>query len=731
MKTVIPTKIDVNNLKQMKAYLLAFLQTRWHDELYREGRDPNLLHKGGKALPVGTIRKWGDKTYKKIPGGSKEKARWVRMYQGESRGKNISIGIIKRKIQQAQSYEALVKIVRDNRSRFLKEDGQIDPIIGKFLQLAKEKKPSVVEKKTTVQNKKDQVQDETQSELQEKEKLIKEIQKTLENPKLGGNSKRALQSTLKDLKKEIAELKKEESLPAEDKKESIDKIAEKKAAEVPNQEPVTTPEEIQKVINQAVPENRSLIQAKLMGKSGEGSNQLDEVQKGPYEYQPGFTEAGHGLGSLLDYTKVVPKNIALANPKTILDNPRPSWIPELDSDFFKYTNNRIVAVKLSDDKYFLKTSRKVVGTGGSEGVLVSLDVLSATQHYYLNKVKAENKKYIEEYRNEKIKKYESQIQELKQKENSGQTLSEADKFNLWRAEENLKNPQKIKPMGIKPVRTLADNKMTYVQSNLFAQMGIVKLKDKWEANTELVRDLKQKMSDMQIQYEDMLNTYAKGQETSYGDKGLKNDLLKSHGVKVKRQNGDEITPSEINDISQALNAIYKVFGNRKEMCEKFGLKISHSGKVLMHARTASGIYFPAFRAIGVSKKRGSQAFGFTLAHEFGHFMDNYLGDGKGLYFDSDKAGSLSNQIADTFRSSMEVPQKSNYQNRTCECFARAMAQYVAFKSGYLEDYQSSKNTAGNHPSAKDFESKISPLIDQWLKENSSFLKSCTYKLVLK
>jgi hypothetical protein len=247
------------------------------------------------------------------------------------------------------------------------------------------------------------------------------------------------------------------------------------------------------------------------------------------------------------------------------------------------------------------------------------------------------------------------------------------------------------------------------------------------AHIDLMNLLEFKSNDMQIQYDDNYSVYHKGEETSYGDKGTKDTLLKSYGVKIKRQNGDEITDKETAQVKTALDSVYSVFGNKSEMARKFGLKISHSGLVGMHARKAVGLFFPSYKAIGVSF---SASAGLTLAHEWAHFMDHYVGHQKNNWHNSDDWNSTAGQIAVNLRSKLKNATK--YSGRTCECFARSMEAYYAYKlngDAGLSDVVSSGEEYFPNDSAY-MKREVIPLCEKWLKENEELLKSMKVKLVL-
>lgn len=246
-----------------------------------------------------------------------------------------------------------------------------------------------------------------------------------------------------------------------------------------------------------------------------------------------------------------------------------------------------------------------------------------------------------------------------------------------------------------------------------------------------VRDLlKWKRLDLQIQREENLNSYNKGMETSYGDSNTHDDLLESHGVKIKTQNGKRMTADQKMQIDESLTQIYQSFGDRSSMAKKFGLKISHSGEKLMFARKALGLYVPSMNAIGVSNNPDHDKFGFTLAHEYAHFVDNYLGKQTGRHFASDNHNSTAGKIAYEFRKLMNKGKftESDYANRTCECFARCMEQYHAMSTEGDDAIKSAKegkpyHESEGHVSKSIFNSTIKPMVEKFFQENNELLKA--------
>jgi len=453
---------------------------------------------------------------------------------------------------------------------------------------------------------------------------------------------------------------------------------------------------IEKAINEATPENRNEVEREILNIP----EPTEEVKPPKTEFKPKdisitipFYKGGDPKKfDGKDYTDVVPKDIYLTREKTILTDPKPSYIPEVSDYYFNSEKNFIPTVKLGEDKYLMKVNdeRKIFNTnqkgwvveGKEEYIIVNRDVLAATQDYYFKRAKALQKKHDDEYDEKYGRKYKR-----------------------------------------KRIQMIGENRMTYPQGNLinsfiFDDRG---RSNTWKMYREIRQDLKQKLEDMEIQLEDYYNTHAKGRETAYGDKGTKDTLLNTYGIKVKRQNGAEITDAEIGEIKDAITDVYSVFGDRSSMAKSFGLKISHAGDTRMHARKAVGLFMPSMKAIGVSAMYGDKGTGFILAHEWGHFMDFYLGDKSGRHYKSDDPEHTAGKIADTFRKNMKTVQKSVYQNRTCECFARAMEQYWAIKTDNKD--LMAEWDSGNHPTETVFAEKVMPLIDQFLTENEQLLKA--------
>jgi len=247
------------------------------------------------------------------------------------------------------------------------------------------------------------------------------------------------------------------------------------------------------------------------------------------------------------------------------------------------------------------------------------------------------------------------------------------------------------------------------------------------------RNIKQmfewKLSDLKIEREDMSEMRAKAIETSYGESGTESSLVDTHGIKTKRQNGDIINPDQIDQIKKHWESIQSKFAPLREMAKRDGLKISHSGKKLMFARKAVGLYASSMMTIGVSNKHGDGQFGSTFAHEVAHYMDNSLGKSQGKRFASNDYESSAGRVAIALKKGMNnIDKANNYYQSTHECFARAMQQYFTIESGDPDDLNYFDQPF--YASKSLYENQIKPNIEAFLKENSSFFKAMNaYKIL--
>jgi hypothetical protein len=407
-------------------------------------------------------------------------------------------------------------------------------------------------------------------------------------------------------------------------------------------------------------------------------------------------------GTVADYSAFPANRMYIANDKTILTAERPQWVPPLNYDYV-CRNCHIPPVCKIRENYILST-----GQDDPQYYKLSLAGFAATIDYYVKYGKALN-------RQEAIDKNNRLLEEAKDILNNDKSLT-PDSYSYRYYKSIIDGNHKIKPQSI---RLLSDKSMTRTQSQLFKKNGLNE-EGKWTAWHEIRKSLEQKMIDMSCQFEDLESSYTKGAETSYGDKNTSTTLFQELGILVKRQNGDAINQEEIKEIKVAFDKIRPVFGNLKTICAEYGLKVSHSGIKNMHARKAIGIFYDAYKAIGV--KFGDSVMNhLVLAHELSHFLDCRAGKEHGHFFSSDKPDSIENQIAVSFRTEMNQDKKSTgnskYLQRTCECFARAMEQFTAFIVSPVQYLVLCKNEA--YAPDDVFREKITPLVEKLIQERQA------------
>lgn len=530
------------------------------------------------------------------------------------------------------------------------------------------------------------------------------------------------------------------------------------------------------IINEVDESSRFKAGKELMGKEAGQLPISNEIEKEgqkeiSIEVEEFTTRSGEKVNAL-DFTGVAVRDIQLQEQQGILDRAKPYYIPEINEYFFSGgRDDRFVFdyVKMSDGNFLVSLNGFKDGTITNNNkrykkvepayAVMSLDNLVATTEYYKLKRKAEIKKETEDYNadalvrlsamsDEKLDSYKAlSYIRLSSKQKNKWTVAQWDALskeeklaevpNMAAPAISLKANKRIKELPSDTMlRSNFDMYKQFVDKNYSVPSGRYSTTDPCAVEYSEAREqIKWKRNDLEIQKEENGDSYKKGLETSYGSSNTKDDLLETHGVKVKLQNGKEITEDRVEQIKTSLNQVYASFGDRSSMAKKFGLKISHSGDKMMFARQALGLYIPSMTAIGVSDNQEHGKFGFTLGHEFAHFMDNYVGSSGKRHYASDDFNSTAGKIASTFRKNMNKEMDSKYYNRTCECFARAFEQYHAMNTNG-EDAVKSKmlgiayHKHDEHVSKDKFNEKIKPLIEQFLLENNEVLKSAFNELNL-
>lgn len=404
-----------------------------------------------------------------------------------------------------------------------------------------------------------------------------------------------------------------------------------------------------------------------------------EKNRDTYTFTPSV-----GADGFIDYTGVEPDKIYLANRKTILDEEYPSYLPPVH--IRRNTNYDIPAYKVSDNTYLLRESDEL--RRDENGKLhnpriykVSLDVYAALVNYHLEFDRAAFLAVAK--RNE-----EARAKALEKEVNEYPAIREKDipvipgRFDVHsitntythRYPHIAHKPSRVSLKSTKS-RRMGVEAFYFIQDMNKSYGGTINRGGVFRMHRECLDDVNQKILDMELQKADWESTWTKGRETSYGDTNLDDSLIQAYGIRVKRQNGENISKKEIEELKTALDRVHSVFGNISDVSQAWGLKVSHAGNTKMHASKYVGLFTPYYRAIGISFARGETEASLTAIHEYAHFMDHLSGKELNAWHASDIPGTLENQIAVVFREHM-IDVKGAYWSRTCECFARAIEEYA-------------------------------------------------------
>lgn len=87
-----------------------------------------------KSFPVGTVREWKGKKYKKVAPG-----KWMRYYERQNRGSAQALRYAISQLEKIEDMETLAKFVNANRNRFCDEHGKPLPEAVEILRMGKEK----------------------------------------------------------------------------------------------------------------------------------------------------------------------------------------------------------------------------------------------------------------------------------------------------------------------------------------------------------------------------------------------------------------------------------------------------------------------------------------------------------------------------------------------------------------------------------------------------------------
>lgn len=172
-------------LDYFKKLILEHLESLEADkkELKKSLLEAESIAKGGKGLPVGTVRDWKGRKYIKVAPG-----KWKPKYDSHSRGAKLSIAALKRKADACRSSEELLQLVLENRERFSDEMGRPLPFVKELSDYISAKNDEL----ETPGRKETAEKEPKQDDKMEIDKLLKEV-----NP--DGGKDKGFQFAVKDL----------------------------------------------------------------------------------------------------------------------------------------------------------------------------------------------------------------------------------------------------------------------------------------------------------------------------------------------------------------------------------------------------------------------------------------------------------------------------------------------------------------------------------------------------
>jgi len=467
-----------------------------------------------------------------------------------------------------------------------------------------------------------------------------------------------------------------------------------------------------------------------------------------------FTDMKGVSHNLISDWRDVPTDNIMFNEETILVDPVPVFIPIFDETLLKRRAFIMDAIRLSPDTYIVSTDAydsKETPQFYSKFVLVTLDQLVLISDYYFKKVKAKLKAEAEN-KTLKQEQYYDSLPEATRERHFNQanfyfslpanvkkkiTKEDWEKLDLA-GKEKVYKP--FKRYGSERITSsLEADKMYNSFHNMYERFinpnAVVQVeKGQRYADPEVwaywktFREMMDfKIKDIQSQRAYLNEAYATAVETSFGESNTSTILQENYGVLVKRQNGDKINSIEITQIETALIKVYSAYGNCRRIALKDNIKVSHTGNRLVFGTKAVGIYHPTMHTISSSMKYGDRQFQMTMAHEFAHFIDNFIGMSNGKMYASGEYESIAGKIAFTFRNNMNKPksQQSDYINSTQECFARALEQYFTLEelgedAGLSFSYKELKkvtpiSNGDDFVSLEKFDTLIRPLIVEFFE----------------
>lgn len=429
----------------------------------------------------------------------------------------------------------------------------------------------------------------------------------------------------------------------------------------------------------------------------------------------------------------LPSTLISFDEETIQSQPLPDYVPLINEDAFRRKGYVFDAIRIAPDQYILAINGYSEKADHEPGyIMVTLDQLVLINEYYVTKERAKNRIEAEEKNKRQVDYYFSLPEERRRRhfDNSVpyRSLPSAIQKKVpksdWDAmtfEQKEQIYQPVKRYGVKRISSKLTEKTMWASFHLmynrFLNPEALPAKGKdlfkwveqgWYSKEDVERIITRspwtefgnpevfaywhqfsdmlnwKVMDIRVQNTELSEFRKAALETSFGESNTSDALLNEYGIKIKRQNGDKISPVETEQIAVAWSKVESVFGPMKREALAYNMKISHTGTRHVFASRAIGMYVPDMHTIAVSAKYGEEQFQATMAHEIAHWIDRSLGHTSSKRYLSDNYESSAGKIATLFRKSTNKKTDSDYLNATKECFARAMEQYFSTETYGLD-----------------------------------------------
>ena len=117
-------KIKFEAIKAKILKHLEMLEKENVDNIQKSFDEMLIIMKGGRGLPVGTIREWKGKKFIKIAPG-----KWKPKYDSHTKGAKLAISALKKKIKACNDEQEMMQIVLENRDRFTDKNGHPLPFV--------------------------------------------------------------------------------------------------------------------------------------------------------------------------------------------------------------------------------------------------------------------------------------------------------------------------------------------------------------------------------------------------------------------------------------------------------------------------------------------------------------------------------------------------------------------------------------------------------------------------